>query len=278
MTNALFVSGGVKTIGSLRNIALMRNGHMVSVLDLYDLLLRGDTSGDRQLMPGDVIFIPPIGLTATVYGGVRRPAIYELKKEKTAEQLVEIAGGLSPDADAGLAQLERIDSSRLREMRNIDLNSAAGRNTEILNGDKLRVPAIRPTLENSVELSGYVFRPGAFQYRAGLRLTDILGSFDELRPGADRHYVMIRREVPPEQKIEVISADLERALHARGSAADPQLRARDRIIVFDLTANRGRTVAPLIEDLELQSSATTPAQLVIIGCEIRVPGRYPLEP
>jgi polysaccharide biosynthesis/export protein len=278
MTNALFVSGGVKTIGSLRNIELKRNGHLVSVLDLYDLLLHGDTSGDRQLMPGDVIFIPPIGVTTTVYGAVRRPAIYELKKEKTAEQLVEIAGGLSPDADATIAQLERIDSSRLREMRNIDLNSSAGRNTEIMNGDKLRVPSIRPTLENSVELSGDVFRPGAFQYRSGLRLSDVLSSFDELRPNADRHYILIRREVPPEEKIEVISADLERALSARGSAADPQLRARDKIIVFDLTANRARTVAPIIEDLQLQASAADPAQVVSIGGEVRVPGRYPLEP
>jgi polysaccharide export outer membrane protein len=278
MTNALFVSGGVKTVGSLRSIELRRNGHLVSVLDLYDLLLRGDTSGDRQLMPGDVIFIPPIGTTATAYGAVRRPAIYELKKEKTVQQLVEIAGGLSPDADAGLAQLERIEPSRLREMRNIDLNSNAGRNTEISNGDKLRVPAIRPTLENSVELSGYVFRPGAFQYRAGLRLTDVLSSFDELRPNADRHYVVIRRVVPPEEKIEVISADLERALGARGSAADPELRPRDKIIVFDLTANRSRTVAPIIDDLRLQASATAPAHVVIIFGEVRSPGAYPLEP
>jgi polysaccharide export outer membrane protein len=278
MTNALFVSGGVKTIGSLRNIELKRDGHLVSVLDLYDLLLHGDTSGDRQLKAGDVIFIPPVGAIATAYGAVRRPAIYELKKEKTAEQLVDIAGGLTPDADGKLAQLERIDSSRLREMRNIDLNSNAGRNTEIMNGDKLRVPAIRPTLENSVELSGYVFRPGAFQYRAGLRLSDVLGSFDELRPNADRHYIMIRRVVPPEDKVEVISADLERALSARGSAADPLLRPRDNIIVFDLTANRGRTVAPIIDDLKLQASATTPSQVVIIGGEVRAPGIYPLEP
>jgi protein involved in polysaccharide export with SLBB domain len=278
MTNALFVSGGVKKIGSLRNIELKRNGHLVAVLDLYDLLLHGDTSGDRQLMPGDVIFIPPIGVTATVYGAVRRPAIYELKKEKTAEQVVEIAGGLLPDADGKLAQLERIDSSQLREMRNIDLTSNAGRGTELANGDKLRVPAIRPTLENSVELSGDVFRPGAFQYRPGLRLSDILSSFDELHPNADRHYIMIRRQVPPEEKIEVISADLERALSARGSAADPPLRARDKIIVFDLTANRARTVAPIIEDLKLQASTTAPAQVVAINGEVRVPGAYPLEP
>jgi polysaccharide export outer membrane protein len=278
MTNALFVSGGVKTIGSLRNIELMRNGHLVSVLDLYDLLLHGDTSGDRQLMPGDVIFIPPIGTTATVYGAVRRPAIYELKKEKTAQHLVDIAGGLSPDADAGIAQLERIESSRLREMRNINLNSSAGRDTEISNGDKLRVPTIRPTLENSVELSGFVFRPGAFQYRAGLRLSDVLTSFDELRPNADRHYVVIRRVIPPDEKIEVLSADLERALSARGSAADPELRPRDKIIVFDLTANRARTVMPIIDELKLQASATSPAHFVVILGEVRAPGAYPLEP
>ena len=70
MTNALFVSGGVKKIGSLRNIQLKRNGKLVTVLDLYDLLLRGDTSGDRQLLPGDVIFIPPIGHVVSVDGAV----------------------------------------------------------------------------------------------------------------------------------------------------------------------------------------------------------------
>src|SRR5258708_12820708 len=104
-------------------------------------------------MPGDVIFIPPIGVTATVYGAVRRPAIYELKKEKTAEQLIDIAGGLSPDADGKLAQLERIESSRLREMRNIALDSSGGRSAQIMNVDKLRVPSIRPTPAHSVESS-----------------------------------------------------------------------------------------------------------------------------
>src|SRR5271163_2906364 len=127
MTNALFVSGGVKKIGSLRNIELKRNGRLITTLDLYDLLLHGDTSGDRQLLPGDVIFIPPIGNTVSVYGAVRRPAIYELKGEKTVEQGIELAGGLLPDADAKLGQLERILPSRLREMQNIDLSAAAGR-------------------------------------------------------------------------------------------------------------------------------------------------------
>jgi polysaccharide export outer membrane protein len=278
MTNALFVSGGVKKIGSLRKIELKRNGRLITTLDLYDLLLRGDTSGDRQLMPGDVIFIPPIGNTVSVDGAVQRPAIYELKSEKTVAQAIEIAGGLTPDADEKLGQLERILPSRLREMRNIDLTAAASRATELDNGDKLKIPMIRPTLENSVELTGYVFRPGQFEYHAGLRLSDVLDSFDELRPNADPHYIMIRREVPPEEKVQVISADLKRALAARGSAADPELRPRDQIFVFNLSAARERIIQPVIQTLELQATPDSPEQIVSIDGRVKAPGRYPLEP
>jgi polysaccharide export outer membrane protein len=278
MTNALFVSGGVKKIGSLRNIELKRNGRLVTTLDLYDLLLHGDTSGDRQLLPGDVIFIPPTGNTLSVDGAVRRPAIYELKGEKTVAQAVNIAGGLLPDADEKEGQLERILPSRLHEMRNVDLTTEAGRATELANGDKLMIPAIRPTLENSVVLSGYVFRPGQFEYHPGLRLTDVLNSFDELRPNADQHYIMIRREVPPDENVEVISADLQRALAARGSAADPELQPRDKIFVFDLSTDRERILRPVIKELQLQATPEKPEQVVSIDGRVKAPGHYPLEP
>ncbi len=277
MTNALFESGGVKKNGSLRRIELKRNGQLIGVLDLYDLLLHGDTSGDRQLMPGDVIFIPPIGETVSVYGAVRRPAIYELKTEKTAWQATELAGGLMPDADPNLGQLERILPSRLRQMRNVDLTTPAGRTAELANGDKLRIPEIRPTLENSVKLSGYVYRPGAFEWHAGLRLSNILSSFDELRPNADKHYIMIRRELPPDERVVVISADLERALAAPGSAADPELRPRDQIFAFDLSASREKLLAPVIKDLELEATPENPEQIVSIDGKVKAPGRYPLE-
>jgi protein involved in polysaccharide export with SLBB domain len=277
MTNALFVSGGVKTIGSLRNIQLKRNGRLITTLDLYDLLLRGDTSNDRQLLPGDVIFIPPIGRTVSIQGAVRRPAIYELKTENTVAEAIQIAGGLSPDADGKLVQMERILPSRLREMHDIDLTVAQSSATELANGDKLNIPAIRPTLENSVILSGYVFRPGQFQYRPGLRLTDVLGSLDELRPNADQHYIMIRRQSPSDERIEAVSADLRRALAARGSAADPELKPRDKIFVFDLSADRERILAPVIRELELQATPDQPEQVVSIDGRVKAPGHYPLE-
>jgi polysaccharide export outer membrane protein len=278
MTNALFVSGGVKKIGSLRNIQLKRDGKLISTLDLYDMLLRGDNSGDHQLLPGDVIFIPPIGETVSVYGSVRRPAIYELKGERTAEQVIQLAGGLQPDADPTLGQLERISQSHVHQMHNIDLAVASGRSLVMENGDKLRIPEIRPTLENSVKLEGYVFRPGAFAYHPGLRLSGVLNSFGELRPEADLHYIMIRRVVPPELKIEVVSADLVKALRAPGSPADPELRPRDEITVFNLSSARARVLQPVIRDLELQATPDEPEQVVDIDGRVKAPGKYPLEP
>jgi polysaccharide export outer membrane protein len=278
MTNALFVSGGVKKIGSLRNIALKRDGRLVSVLDLYDLLLHGDTSGDRKLLPGDVIFIPPIGNTVGVGGSVRRPAIYETKGEKTVAQAIELAGGMLPDADRKFVQVERIMPDRLRQMLNVDLMLPRSAAMGLVNGDKVLVQQIRPTLENSVTLSGYVFRPGKFEYRAGLRLTDILGNFDELRPDADAHYIMIRRVVPPEERITVVSADLPKALATRGSTADPELQPRDEIMVFDLSASRERILEPILRTLELQATPDQPEQIVSIDGRVKAPGRYPLEP
>jgi polysaccharide biosynthesis/export protein len=277
MTNALFVSGGVKKIGSLRNIQLKRDGRLVSTLDLYDLLLHGDTSNDRHLLPGDVIFIPPIGPTAAVYGAVRRPAIYELKNEKTIHQAIELAGGLLPDADASLVQVESILPSRLRQMQNVDLSAVGGSAPPLENGDKILVPRIRPTLENSVKLSGYVFRPGAFAYHSGMRLTDVLQSFAEVRPEADLHYILIHRIAPPELKTEVLSADLTRALAAPQSAANPELRPRDEITVFNLSSSRTRFLEPILRDLELQATPDKPQQVVTIDGRVKVPGKYPLE-
>jgi protein involved in polysaccharide export with SLBB domain len=127
ITNALFVSGGVKKIGSLRNIELKRAGRTVTTLDLYDLLLKGDTRADVRLLPGDVIFVPPVGATVGLQGEVRRPAIYELKGETTAAELLQLAGGLTPEADAAAATLDRVGANRARITLDTNLTNATGR-------------------------------------------------------------------------------------------------------------------------------------------------------
>lgn len=279
ITNALFVSGGVTEIGSLRGIQLKRRGRVVTNLDLYDLLLHGDTSDDARLQPGDVIFIPPVGTTVSITGEVRRPAIYELAGETNARQLITLAGGLTPQADPSMVRIERIDERQRRVTYDVDLTGGAqGTSSALAAGDVLRVLPIRTTLENSVVLAGHVQRPGAIQYRPGMRISDVISSLDELRPHADPHYVLVRRELPPDWDVSVVSADLERALEFRGSEHDIPLMARDRIFVFDRESSRDRTIAPLLDELRLQSRIGEPMQVVEIGGRVKAGGRYPLEP
>lgn len=278
ITNALFVSGGVKKIGSLRSIELKRSGKTVTTLDLYDLLLKGDTRGDVRLLPGDVIFIPPIGVTVGLAGEVRRPAIYELKTETTAADLLRLGGGLLPEADPTIATLERVSERRERVTVDVNLADAIEQAKTLQSGDVLRVPLIRPVLEASVAIKGHVHRPGEYQFRPGMRIVDVIPSLDELKPNADQRYILVRREIPPDRKVRVFSANLEQAIAQQNTAANFELAPRDQIFVFDLESGRDRIIEPMMRELQMQSLIDEPTQEVRVSGKVKVPGRYPLEP
>ncbi|OGP16858.1 MAG: hypothetical protein A2V21_303360 [Deltaproteobacteria bacterium GWC2_55_46] len=106
--NALMAAGGPSKSGSMRSITLHRNGKVVSGLDLYDLLLKGDKSGDIRLQPDDVIFIPPVGPQVAVAGYVKSPGIYELKGESSIKEAIEMAGGIDALAYSGRLKIDRI--------------------------------------------------------------------------------------------------------------------------------------------------------------------------
>ncbi len=281
ITNALVASGGVSRVGSLRRIQLKREGVVISNLDLYDLLLRGDTQDDVRLQPGDVIYVPPIGPTVGISGGVRRPAIYELSGSDSARSdattLVRLAGGFRPDADAAMSVVERINASRDRVVLNVDLSGEAASAFRLHSGDVVRVPAARPTLTAGVRIEGHVFRPGPVGFKPGMRLTDAIQSVDDLKPGADVHYVLIRREAEGDREVQVYAADLQAALSQPTGAANLQLEARDRITVFDSGAGRETALVPLLEELRRQATATDPARIVTIRGSVRTPGQYPLQ-
>jgi polysaccharide biosynthesis/export protein len=277
VTTALFASGGVKPIGSLRDIQLKRQGTVVRRLDLYDLLIRGDTANDAQLQPGDVIFIPPVGGTVSIDGEVKRPAIYELRGDTTAESLLQMAGGLANEADPTRSSIARVDEQYRRVVLDINFASAGGRAQLLRNGDALRVARLRPQLDSGVVLEGFVHRPGPAAWRAGLRLTDVIGSIDELKPNADARYILIRRESGADRKVEALSADLVAALGQRDGAADVALLPRDQITVFDLAPGRERIIKPLLDELRLQSGLTRPTEVVRVEGRVKVPGEYPLE-
>ncbi len=179
LINALFASGGPSSQGTMRRIQLKRDSKVVTEIDVYDLLLQGDKTGDVRLLPDDVIYIPTIGPQAAIAGSLKNPAIYELKNEKTVGELINLGGGLTVVADRRHATVERIKSGGVREVLELELNSD-GMGSTVKDGDVLRVPAIGPRFENIVTLRGNVANPGRFNWRAGMRLRDIVPDKESL--------------------------------------------------------------------------------------------------
>ncbi len=173
LVNALFSSGGPSEQGSMRQIELKRGGNIVTTFDLYDLLIYGDKSHDAPLLPGDVIYIPPVGPEVAIAGSVHVPAIYELKGTETADQAIILAGGLSTMASKQDAQLDRIDSQGARQTTQLALN-AAGLQTPLRDGDILRIPSMVQRFERTVTLRGNVANPGRYRWKPGMRILDLI--------------------------------------------------------------------------------------------------------
>jgi protein involved in polysaccharide export with SLBB domain len=181
LVNALFATGGPNPHGSLRHIQLKRGGRVVVDFDLYDLLLHGDKSKDEQLLPGDVIYIPPAGAQVAVAGSVNTPAIYELKSpdSTTVGDIVELAAGLTNVASRETVRLERVDERRMRSITEVALD-AQGRATVLRDGDLLELNAVSGQYKDAVTLRGNVANPGRYAWRAGMHVRDLVPNKDAL--------------------------------------------------------------------------------------------------
>lgn len=278
ITNALFLSGGLNDIASLRNIQLKRAGAVIATLDLYDLLLKGDTSDDERLQAGDVIFIPTRGEQVAISGEVLRPAIYELKEQATAQDLVQLAGGLKVTAYAKNARIERVDSRGARTVIDLDLQTKKGKGRVLKSGDHLHIGFIKDRKENVVSLLGHVHHPGDKSWALGMRISDLVGGVERLRDQADLDAALLVREKPPVGQLEVLYVHLGAALQSPGASADLVLNARDHLQIFSKHQSREAFLEPLLAMLGQQASSGDLVKTVSINGEVRFPGQYPLTP
>ena len=276
ITNALFLSGGLSDIASLRNLQLKRAGKVVAQLDLYDLLLYGDTSDDAQLQSGDTLYIPTVQQTASIDGEIRRPAIYELKGSVTAQQLIELSGGLKPTAYRKSARIHRITDSGFMGVIDIDLTTSKGKKTQIKSGDLLVIDSAVQQQEMIVTLSGHVHHPGEFQWRQGLRVSDLVKSIKSLQPNADLDFALIRRELPPLGRVQALFVDLRAVLADPKSSANTTFFPRDELMIFSNQGDRAASIAEFVESLKQQSRSGEMAQVATITGTVRSPGEYPL--
>ncbi len=275
MTNAIFASGGITKIGSLRNIQLKRAGKIITSLDLYDLLLNGDTSRDSRLLPGDVIFIPTIGKTIGLSGEVKRPAIYEIKNEKTVKQVLDIGGGLLPTAYLPASRIERITESGEKTLVNLDISTHEGKSYELKDADVIQIFSTLETMRDIVKLEGHVKRPGGFAWRENIHFTDIVPNVDDLLANPDIDIGLIKREEKETRKISTILFSPRKAFLSKHHEGDPILESRDSITLFNFEEDRSLLLESLVSQLKLQANFSEREKTVQVHGSVRFKGEYP---
>jgi polysaccharide export outer membrane protein len=163
LVNAVFASGGPSAKGSMRRIQLKRGSQAVTEFDLYDLFINGDKSKDAQLLPGDVIYIPPVGPTVAMTGSVNVPAIYEIKPRTTLGDLVQLSGGLTSTASGQKATVERIKDRSVRAIEEFTLDDS-GFDRVLQDGDLVTLRALSARFDNAITIRGNVAAPGRYPW------------------------------------------------------------------------------------------------------------------
>lgn len=234
--NALHAAGGPTERGSLRTVRHLRGNQIVQELDLYDFLLHGMSGSTQRLQSGDTIFVPPSGPQVAVGGMVRRPAVYEIRKEAVLADVLDMAGGVLVGGALSKIDIERIQAHQQHTMVSLSLPDsqnpadirAALTSFPIQDGDRITIAPILPYQNQAVYLDGHVFRPGKYAYRKGLTIREFIGSYDELMPEPADHAEIIRL-APPDYRPRVIDFNLNDVL----AGDDPlELEPFDTVRIF----------------------------------------------
>ena len=224
--HALYMAGGVSSIGTLRNIKVFRNGKEISVVDVYDYILNGKLSGNVRLQDNDVIVVGPYECIVDIAGKVKRPMYYEMKKSESVQTLLKYAGYFAGDAYTKSVRVIRKNGSRygVFNVQEFDMNSF-----HLADGDSVTVDSIIPRYENMVEVKGAVFRPGMYQLGGNITtVRSLIESADGLTEDAFTNRGVIHR-MKEDRTLKVISVDVQGIIDGR--VADIPLKNEDVLFI-----------------------------------------------
>ncbi|MEA3428649.1 MAG: SLBB domain-containing protein, partial [Thermodesulfobacteriota bacterium] len=231
--NALIYSRGPGSLGSMRNIQLKRHNKRVTTFDLYDLILKGDNSGDMRLEPGDIIFVPKAATTVGIHGDIKVPAVYELKKNKSLLNALKLAGGIKPSAYSEQIQVQRYLKNRESIVLDMSMNELKKekKHFDLQDGDIVKIFPIIKKDANAVYLFGNITRPGKYEYSSEMRISDIVKA-DDLEPETYFPYALIKRYNPPEMSAELVPFNLGEGLFKHNMKENILLQPGDEIHIF----------------------------------------------
>ena len=248
--HALYMAGGPNDLGTLRNVKVYRDNHLVTTVDVYDYILNGKLTGNIKLTDNDVIAVGPYDCLVNITGKVKRPMYYEMKKSESIGTLIRYAGGFAGDAYTQSVRVVR-KNGRLYSVYNV--NEFDMSSFHVADDDSVSVDSIIPRFENMVQIKGAVFRPGMYQVGDDINsVRTLIEAADGLTEFAFTNRAVMHR-MKPSRTLEVISVDVKGIME--GTIADMPLQNEDVLFI------------PSIEEME------TDKTLTIYG-EVRYPGTY----
>ena len=166
--HGLVASGGPSELGSFRSIDLIRNEEVIESIDLYNIFIFGKPAFGTRLRSGDIIFINKTEKLNGIYGGVKRPGVYELNKNEVVEDLIFFANGFKPEADLSNIVKEVFSAGVVQNIQ-IDLKDI--KNEILDDGGNIFV---RSYPIRKVQITGAVNNPGTFTLNEGDKLSDLI--------------------------------------------------------------------------------------------------------
>ena len=224
--HALYMAGGTNDLGTLRNIKVYRNNRLVTVVDIYDYILNGKLTGNVRLADNDVIVVGPYDCLVTIAGKVKRPMIYEMKKNESVNSLLKYSGGFAGDA---YKKSVRVNRKTGREYAVYNVEEFDFSSFRVDDGDSISVDSILPRYANTVEVKGAVFRPG--MYNLGEQVNSVRTLVEHAEGMTEDAFTnrAVMHRMKKDRTLEAIAVDIAGIMD--GKVADIPLKENDVLFI-----------------------------------------------
>jgi protein involved in polysaccharide export with SLBB domain len=289
VSQAIKLAGGLAEGASERNIQVARGDERLAA-DLTRYLILGDNKANPFLNDGDVITVPPRLENVYIYGSVYRQGAYEFVEGESLRDLIDLGGGLRPEALASSVELQRFDAASpdLSQAVPLPPDSGGYHAVPLAPGDRVFVRAREGWHRDAkAEVRGEVRFPGVYLIDEGVEtLTGLVARAGGLTERASLADASVTRTVYADTKFPVetgieASKELEGALNERDLELAQTLGREPKgamsLRFEDIFADRdGRSDLVLVDgDIVVVPKAS---MSVRVSGQVRVPGLVPYKP
>jgi protein involved in polysaccharide export with SLBB domain len=242
--SVLSEAGGPNSIGSYREIEVIRDNKLFKKVDLYKFMQYGDQSQNIGLKDNDIIRVPAYKQRVEIKGEVKRPGIFEVFGTESFAQILQYAGGFTDNAySAWVKIIQKNDKEKsVKDVASSDFSMYMPKG-----GDEITVSKIINRFQNRVTLSGAVYRPDVYELTPGMRVADLIKKADGLKEDAFIGRAQLIRSKPNLLK-EMISINLSKALE-KNSADNIELQREDELYVNSILDLRDSLTVELLGEV-----------------------------